>query len=154
MNSNKIKDLIVELSEAIYTTIIKEKLHLKIDSTGIENGKEIVNEFVEQNEIYLAFEHVEYMISETEIKLKEDELKKLNDISSILELKEQNYNLNKLKTPFIIYVIIFIVGVCFNRFGSKKPTPQTVSFFASIYGLVFAFFYAIKLYKFKKSYNK
>ncbi len=55
-----------------------------------------------------------------------------------------------LITPFIVYVVLCIVAICFNRFGSKQPTPQTVSFFASAFCFTFIVFYAVKMINFKK----
>ncbi len=53
-------------------------------------------------------------------------------------------------TPFIVFVLLLIVSVLFNRLGSKKPTPQTVSLFASVYSLTFTIFYGIKIFRFRK----
>lgn len=52
-------------------------------------------------------------------------------------------------TPLIIFAVLLIVSVLYNRLGSKKPVPQTVSLFASVYCLTFTIFYAIKLVKFR-----
>ena len=56
----------------------------------------------------------------------------------------------KTITPFFVFVILLIVSVLFNRLGSKKPTPQTVSLFASVYCLTFTIFYGIKIFTFRK----
>ena len=53
--------------------------------------------------------------------------------------------------PFIVWIVVLIVSVLFNRLGSKRPTPQTVSLFASVYSLTFTIFYAIKIIKFRKN---
>ncbi|MBR9846961.1 MAG: hypothetical protein GYB35_13030 [Algicola sp.] len=55
-----------------------------------------------------------------------------------------------LITPFIVWIIVLVVAVLFNRLGSKKPTPQTVSLFASVYSLTFTIFYGIKIMLFRK----
>ncbi len=55
----------------------------------------------------------------------------------------------KTITPLVVFVILLIVSVLFNRLGTKKPTPQTVSLFASVYCLTFTIFYSIKLIKFR-----
>jgi len=57
---------------------------------------------------------------------------------------------NRIITPFIVFVILLIISVLYNRLGSKKPTPQTVSLFASVYSLTFTIFYAIKILIFRK----
>jgi predicted neutral ceramidase superfamily lipid hydrolase len=56
----------------------------------------------------------------------------------------------KTITPFVVFVILLIISVLFNRLGSKKPTPQTVSLFASVYSLTFTIFYGIKILLFRK----
>lgn len=53
-------------------------------------------------------------------------------------------------TPFIIWILLLVVSVLFNRLGSKKPTPQTVSLFASVYSVTFTIFYGIKIVTFRK----
>ena len=55
----------------------------------------------------------------------------------------------KTITPFIVFVVLLIISVLYNRLGSKKPTPQTVSLFASVYCFTFTIFYAIKIIKFR-----
>ena len=56
----------------------------------------------------------------------------------------------RIITPFIIWILLLVVAVLFNRLGSKKPTPQTVSLVASVYSLTFTIFYGIKLVTFRK----
>ena len=63
-------------------------------------------------------------------------------------------NWKNLITPFIVYIALFIIALGLNRFGSKKPTPQTVSLFASVFCLTFIFFYGVKIIKFKKFLNE
>lgn len=63
------------------------------------------------------------------------------------EIKKERKTLIK---PLAVYIILFLIAVGFHRYGSKKPTPQTVSFFASAFCLTFTIFYGIKLYKFNK----
>lgn len=55
-----------------------------------------------------------------------------------------------LLIPFSIGLIVFIVSLLFHRLGSKRPTPQTISLFCCVLGLVFMFFSGIKMWKFKK----
>ncbi|MEH6537547.1 MAG: hypothetical protein V7719_14205 [Psychroserpens sp.] len=56
--------------------------------------------------------------------------------------------------PFIIWIVLFIVALLFNKLGSKESTPQTVSLFASAYSLTFIIFYSIKIIKFRKILKK
>ena len=58
-----------------------------------------------------------------------------------------------LITPIVVYIVLFIIAISFNRLGSKRPTPQTVSLFASAFCLTFIIFSWVKLYKFNKFIN-
>ncbi|WP_040282119.1 hypothetical protein [Psychroserpens damuponensis] len=62
-----------------------------------------------------------------------------------------------LLIPICIGIIIFLVALYFNRFGSKRPTPQTISLFGCVLGLIFIIFPGIRMIKFKtflKQHNK
>jgi len=53
-------------------------------------------------------------------------------------------------TPFVIGLVIFIVSILFHRLGSKRPTPQTLSLFGCVLGIIFMIFSGNKIIKFKK----
>tara|TARA_B100001971_G_C18111914_1_gene494665 strand:+ start:61 stop:288 length:228 start_codon:yes stop_codon:yes gene_type:complete len=55
-----------------------------------------------------------------------------------------------LLIPFIIGLIVFIVSFLFHQLGSKRPTPQTISLFGCVFGIVFMFFLGMKMLKFRK----
>ena len=55
-----------------------------------------------------------------------------------------------LLIPFCIGVIIFLVSLYFNQYGSKRPTPQTISLFGCVLGLIFIIFPGIKMIKFRR----
>ena len=55
-----------------------------------------------------------------------------------------------LLTPFIIGLIVLIVSIAFNRLGSKKPIPQTISLFGCVFGIVFMVIPAMQMMKFRK----
>tara|TARA_Y100000815_G_scaffold117945_1_gene106476 strand:+ start:2161 stop:2388 length:228 start_codon:yes stop_codon:yes gene_type:complete len=55
-----------------------------------------------------------------------------------------------LLIPFIIGLIVFIVSFLFHQLGSKRPTPQTLSLFGCVFGIVFMFFPGMKMLKFRK----
>ncbi|MGV6831432.1 MAG: hypothetical protein ACWA5P_07720 [bacterium] len=55
-----------------------------------------------------------------------------------------------LVTPFIIGLVVLIVSILFHRLGSKKPTPQTISLFGCVLGMVFIVFSGMKMLKFRK----
>jgi len=80
-----IKKEITELSDQILTEIsLNEKVSLNMDSCGIMDGKEIISEFLIQNETGLAYEHLIYVISECEFNPKDCETEKLNSIAKRL----------------------------------------------------------------------
>ncbi|MBR9914450.1 MAG: hypothetical protein GYB32_06425 [Algicola sp.] len=68
--------------------------------------------------------------------------------------EERKYLKKELITPVIVWMILFVIALLFNRLGSKKPTPQTVSFFASVFSFTFIVFYGIKWIKFKTHIKK
>lgn len=55
----------------------------------------------------------------------------------------------KIIRGFIIWVVLLIISVLYNRLGSKKPIPQTISLIASVYSLTLVFFYSVKIIKFR-----
>lgn len=56
----------------------------KIKSAGILDGKEIIFEFLELNEYGCAFEHLTYVVSETETKLTTGQAKKIKQLDEKL----------------------------------------------------------------------
>ncbi len=64
--------------------------------------------------------------------------------------KEIKTTRKNLITPIVVYIILFLVAVSFNIFGSKTSILENVSIFASVYSLTFIIFYGIKLYNFNK----
>ncbi len=62
-----------------------ERLISEIDSKGIKDAKEIISEYIEMNEKGLAYEHLEYVVSECGIKLKDEQVAKLNSIAEKLK---------------------------------------------------------------------
>lgn len=67
--------------------------------------------------------------------------------------KQINQSWKNLLIPFIIGLIVFIVSLLFHRFGSKRSTPQTISLFGCVFGLVFIIIPLIRMIKFKKYLN-
>jgi hypothetical protein len=54
-----------------------------------------------------------------------------------------------LVIPFCIGLVILFASLYANRFGSKRPTPQTISLFGCVLGLIFIIFPGIKMIKFR-----
>ena len=83
-----IKKEIAELSDQILSEIsLNEKVSLNIDSCGITDGKEIISEFLMQNETGLAYEHLIYVISECEFNPQDCDTEKINSIAKRLGIK-------------------------------------------------------------------
>ena len=79
---NSIEIEIAELSKQILNDIVRnDKLYLKVDSCGINNGMKIIMEYLNYNELGLAYEHLEYVISECEIELTTDQFEKMHLIA-------------------------------------------------------------------------
>jgi len=80
-----IKKEIAELSKQILNNIGQiTKLHIQANSCGINDGIEIIMEYLNENEFGLAYEHLKYVISETEIKLTNDQVEKMDLIEKKL----------------------------------------------------------------------
>nr|WP_321248210.1 hypothetical protein [uncultured Psychroserpens sp.] len=83
----EIANNIKELSLCVFDEILNiEKSYIEFESFGIKDGKRLVFDFLENNELGLAFEHIKYVISETEIKLKEKEITKMKLIALKLKI--------------------------------------------------------------------
>lgn len=67
-----------------------------------------------------------------------------------MEEKEIKLIWKNLLTPFIIGLVIFIFGILYNEFGSKKTWPQTLSIFAIFVGLVLIIILGYKMFQFSK----
>lgn len=63
--SNSLKKEIAEISAEVFELAANKDI--KTDSSGIIDRKEIVTDFLDNNEWLLAFEHLEYVISELEL---------------------------------------------------------------------------------------
>lgn len=71
---NPLKKELKRLGIEIQDLILNDKLlSSKIDQEGIKDGAQIISEYVDQNELELAFEQLHYMITESEIQLSKDQ---------------------------------------------------------------------------------
>jgi hypothetical protein len=77
---------IADLSDQILNVILQNDL--KTNSYGIKDGKEIITEYITQNEWGLAYQHLEYVISEAEFRLSSEQTKRMSLIAEKLELKK------------------------------------------------------------------
>ena len=82
----KINKDILDLSQKVLTKILKKGD--KIKSLAIVNGMDIISDFVNHGGRGLAFEHLEYIIAETNLELDSDESNKVNFIAKKLGLNE------------------------------------------------------------------
>ena len=83
---NKISIEILGLSQKIIPKIINEKG--KIESLGITTGMDIISDYLKYGEPGLAFEHLEYIVTETDFKLSSEESKTFALIAKKLGLNE------------------------------------------------------------------
>ena len=91
-----IKNSIIELSNEIFKNILtKEEDNLEFKSSGIFDGKEIIEEYILYNEYGLAFDHLKYVINESGYKLNNEQRKVMNNIVMRINPKE-----NKRVTTF------------------------------------------------------
>ena len=58
----------------------------EVDSFGMIDGKLIISDYLEYNEIGLAFQHLDYTISECDIKVGDEEDKEIETIRQTLNL--------------------------------------------------------------------
>jgi hypothetical protein len=77
---NSIEHEISDLSKQIIQEIQNEE-NFKTESVGITNGIEIIQEYLNNKEFELAFEHLEYIISECEFNLTSDQTKRMDVVS-------------------------------------------------------------------------
>jgi len=81
-----LKKEIVNLSEQILNDILTDKKRTSnIESYGINDGNKIISEFLEHNEIELAFDHLAYVISESGVELKPKQKARFNSIEERLK---------------------------------------------------------------------
>jgi hypothetical protein len=77
---NSIKHEIADLSKQIIHEIQNEE-NFKTESVGITNGIEIIQEYLNNKEFELAFEHLEYVISECEFVLLSEQKNRIDVVS-------------------------------------------------------------------------
>lgn len=65
-----------------------EELKVKIDQVGILDGQTIIKEFIENNELGLAYEHLIYMISESGIYLTEEQTDDISQLAGKIGLSK------------------------------------------------------------------
>ncbi|MGY6647589.1 hypothetical protein [Wenyingzhuangia sp. IMCC45574] len=73
------------MSNQIFNVIVKNGF--ETGSSGIKDGNEIITEYLTQNELGLAYEHLEYVISETELSLNSEQTKTMIFIAKKLGIK-------------------------------------------------------------------
>ena len=86
---NSLKKKITLLTNAILNKEWHDEITISTnESAGILDGKQIILEFLEHNEYGCAFEHLSYVINESNIKLNSEQIIELNEIG-------QKLNINK-----------------------------------------------------------
>ncbi len=82
---NTFKNEIRDLAKNILNDKWKGRISSKeIESAGILDCQEIISEFLEQNELGCAFEHLTYVVSETETNLTTEQANKIKQLDKEL----------------------------------------------------------------------
>jgi|TARA_B110000037_G_scaffold83718_1_gene99534 hypothetical protein len=80
-----LKKEISDLSGQILNDVLaNKKVISKMESLGIRDGEKIISEFLEHKEIGLAYKHLEYIVTETQIELKPEQITRLKIIAERL----------------------------------------------------------------------
>lgn len=86
---NNLTKKIQQWSERVSTLINKnEELKAKIDKVDILDGQKTINEFLENNELGLAYEHLIYMILESGIYLTKEQIDDISKLAGRFDLKK------------------------------------------------------------------
>lgn len=73
---------ILQLSKEIIDELLNSKdSSYTFESLGISDGKDIIQEYVNNSETGLAYEHLEYIISESNISLSISQLNRMSTIA-------------------------------------------------------------------------
>ena len=82
---NTLKNEIRDLSDNILNDQWKSRIEsTEIESAGIMDCEQIISEFLEQNEFGGAFEHLTYVISETETNLTTEQANRIRQLNKKL----------------------------------------------------------------------
>jgi len=81
-----IKNEISELSKQIINVNLINDF--ETNSCGIKEGNKIISEYLTQNELGLAYEHLEYIITEVKLKLNTEQTKRMTIIAEKLGIKK------------------------------------------------------------------
>ena len=88
MYSDSLKAKIKKLTKEILTDDWKKKNSDKnTKSLGIQDAESVIKDFLEDREYICAFEHLEYVISETETRLTVEHAQKMEKMGLALKMK-------------------------------------------------------------------
>jgi len=83
-----IKTMILDLTIDILNEQWQREISLsKIESLGILDGKEIIFEFLDHHENGCTYEHLAYVVSESNIALTTDQITEMDKLAKILNIK-------------------------------------------------------------------
>ncbi|MEM8525821.1 MAG: hypothetical protein AAGG68_14365 [Bacteroidota bacterium] len=86
--ANQMKKKIEDLTNDIIDDLWQDNISkIKIESQGIIDGKQVIFEFLNHNEIGCAYEHLDYMIHEIGIQLSATQISQMNEIGKELNIK-------------------------------------------------------------------
>ena len=87
----EVRDLAKQVQErldSIFAKVPEPRDSSPLNQAGLRNGFQIVEEYLNHNEIGLAFDHLTYMIIEPEVPVTLDEIVKLKSVAEHLNVPD------------------------------------------------------------------
>jgi hypothetical protein len=94
----EIAELSNEILNSVWSNVIEQ---LNIESLGIKDGKQIIAEYLEYREYGIAYEHLEYIITECEMELSVEQKKRMDKIADRMNLEPIKLLTNEKGTEFL-----------------------------------------------------
>ena len=82
------KNIIGQQITELVNDVLDDRWHSKIqsvnvESLGVKDGKEIINDFLDNHEYGCSFEHLEYMIFELNLPVTSDQKRRLRNLKKL-----------------------------------------------------------------------
>ena len=97
-----LKKEIAELSNEILNYVWSKRIEQSnIESLGVQDGKQIISEYLENREYAIAYEHLAYIITECEIELSVEQKNRLDKIADRMNIEPIKLPTNEKGTDFL-----------------------------------------------------
>jgi hypothetical protein len=97
-----LKKEIAELSNDILNSVWSNRIEQSnIESLGIKNGKQIIAEYLESREYGIAYEHLAYIITESEMELSVERKNRMDKIAGRMNIEPIKLLTNEKGTDFL-----------------------------------------------------